>query len=179
MIARYGDAESFKRQFDPIRQARLCRDVDRIFTGTAPPLGRISMAYGVNVTESLVMFYVRDLCEYTGVKEKMTPLQMHEVSAVIVSEYSYLTIAEIMYFFYLFKAGRFGVFYGAVDGLVITTAMREYLRVRDAELDRIERQQRKIRDAEEEQRRQRECCTFEEYEEIKWLLNMGYESPLT
>lgn len=175
VLARFGDADRFKRLFDPIGQARLCRHVDRIFTGSAPSLVRIADAYGAAEAEALVMLYVKDLSEYTGVKDKITPGQMHETAAVIISEYGYLTIAEIMYFFYLFKAGRFGKFYGVVDGLVITNAIQDFLDVRNEELDRIERKKRKEAQAREEERMRKECLPYEEYTELKWLFNMGYE----
>ncbi len=161
--------------FDPVKQARLCVHVDRIFTGVAPPLVRISRTYGRDVAEIAVMAYIKDLSEYTGVKDKMTPQQMEHTAAVIVSEYGHLTIAEIMYFFYLFKAGRFGRFYGAVDGLVITEALRDFIDIRNQELDRIEHDKRKRAQAREDQRRRKESLTYEEYQELKWLFNMGYE----
>lgn len=177
MIARYGDAATFRRIFDPVEQARLCRDVERIFTGDAPPLARISNTYGVAEAEIFVMLYIRDLSEYAGVRDKMTPRQMHETAAVILNEYGHLTVSELIYFFFLFKAGRFGHFYGAVDGIVITAALREFMAIRDDEIERISRKTEKERRRAESEYSKRHCLTYEEYKELNWLYNLGYEKP--
>lgn len=125
--------------------------------------------------ETLVALYVRDLSEFTGVKDKMSPRQMHYVASIIVSDYGFLTITEIIYFFHLFKSGRFGKFYGSVDGLVITNALQEFMQIRADMLDKIEHRRRKIEQAKERERQKRECLTYEEYQELQWLFNMGYE----
>lgn len=55
-----------------------------------------------------------------------------------------------MLFFWWFKAGRYGRFYGAVDAMVITTALRQFLKDRRDNLARIENERQKTqRDTED------------------------------
>lgn len=51
-----------------------------------------------------------------------------------------------MLFFHRFKAGRYGRFYGSVDPLVITTALREFLRDRNLVYDQHRQEQECERD---------------------------------
>ncbi len=125
--------------FNPGKQSEYCTQLDKCFTGSAPSLYRIKIAYGNNAAESWLEIQIRDLSEFTGCKGKMSVAQIEETSRIIVNNYGYLKITELMYFFQLFKAGRFGRFYGAVDGLIITTSLLEFLKIRASELDRLEK----------------------------------------
>lgn len=171
----HGEIERLRNAFNPINQARMCQNAEQMFSRQYPALSIIAKRYGAMEAETLVALYVRDLSEFTGVKEKMSPRQMHYVASIIVSDYGFLTITEIIYFFHLFKGGRFGKFYGSVDGLVITNALQEFMQIRADMLDKIEHKRRKIEQAKERERQKRECLTYEEYQELQWLFNMGYE----
>lgn len=90
--------------------------------------------------------------EYTGCRDKMSIRQIDAASNVIVSSYFYLKVTELMFFFFQFKAGRYGTFYGQVDAIKITEALRSFLKFRNETLDAIERkntQERKERMMEE------------------------------
>lgn len=170
-----GNIERIREMFNPLHQARLCRNTNEVFSRNYPALATLGKLYGQTEVETIVALHIHNLSEYTGVKDKLTPRQMHEIASIIVSEYGYLTITEIIYFFYLFKAGRFGKFYGVVDGLVITNALRDYMEIRNENLDRLEQLRKKAQAKKEEERMKRECLTYEEYQELQWLFNMGYE----
>lgn len=71
-----------------------------------------------------------DLCEYTGAK-KMDVHQATMLAEVIAQEYGYLKVSELLLFFFRFKTGSYGRFYGAVDPLVITSALKEFMKERD------------------------------------------------
>lgn len=162
--------------FNPDKQAEYCAHLDRCFIGNAPSLYRTKIAYGNNAAESWLEIQIRDLSEFTGCKGKMTIAQIEETSRIIVNNYGYLKITELMYFFQLFKAGRFGKFYGAVDGLVITTSLLEFLKIRASELDRLEKIQKEQQREENESYIKLTSVTWDEYQELKWLFNMGYET---
>ncbi len=59
--------------------------------------------------------------------------------------------------------------------MAITSALREFLKIRDAELDRIIQAEQQTEHERETALRKREVMTYEEYEELRWLFNMGYE----
>ena len=62
-VRRYGDRESFLKNFNPGRQNELChpRYVDFIFCGVAPELGVVERAYGRPCLESWLMIQLADL----------------------------------------------------------------------------------------------------------------------
>ena len=173
-IKAYGEADKFLMVFNPDNQYRYCREIDRCYTGTAPTIKVLSEAYGERVSESWLMIQLNDLSEFAGCKEKMSINQIEQVAKVILLEFGYLKVTELMHFFVLFKSGKFGKFYGAVDGLVITEALQEFTRLRSERLWRIyqEREQ-----AERASRNSEDTITYDEWQELKWLFNMGYEKP--
>ena len=83
---------------------------------------------------------------------------------------------ELMHFFILFKSGKFGKFYGSVDGLVITEALQEFREMRREKLWALEQKRQQIERAKQEAEHARNAMSFEEYQELKHLFNMGYES---
>lgn len=156
-------------------QYRYCADVGRCFTGHAPSLGLLKLAYGGHIAESWLEIQLRDLSEFSGCKDKLSLLQIEETAKVIIAEFDYLKVSELMLFFVQFKAGRYGRFYGAVDGLVITQALQEFCAYRRDVLERHRRLQEK--EAREKQRAQwaQDSMSFDEWQEISWLFNLGYE----
>lgn len=101
-------------------------------------------------------------------------MQIEEVARVIISEFYYMKLSEIMLFFAYFKAGRYGNFYGCVDPLVITTALQRFKTERMQWIIRLEQI------AEEKKRNATPInaptkITMAEWQELKWLYNMGYE----
>lgn len=174
-IERYKTGKEFMVLFNPGKQFAFCKDKDRCFTGLAPTLNVLDNAFGGNVTESWLAIQLRDLSEYAGSREKLSTAQIDQIAKTVHLAFGFLKVTELMYFFYLFKSGKFGHFYGAVDGLVITESLREFLKIRCAEIDRIEREQRDRLRIEQERREAGSRITLEEWKELKWLFNMGYE----
>lgn len=165
----------FLSLFNADLQLRYSADKDRCFRGKAPELGLVSRTYGAAVAESWLMGQLHELGEYTGVRDKQTDRQKEDTAKVIIAEFGHLKVTEMMYFFVLLKSGRFGKFYGSVDAMAITSALREFLKIRDAELDRIIHAEEQRERDREKAARAREVMTHEEYTELRWLFNMGYE----
>lgn len=123
---RYSSGEEFLKTFNPGLQAKFCKDIKRCFTGTAPSLKILSEAFGDEVTESWVAIQLRDLSEFSGCKDKLSVEQVDQLAKVISMMFPYLKVTELMYFFFLFKSGKYGRFYGSVDGLTITEALQDF-----------------------------------------------------
>lgn len=166
---------AFLKTFNPSEQYRFCVNEKRLFMGTAPSLALLRQAYGDNVAESWVAIQLRDLSEFSGCRTKLTTEQIDNTSKVIISMFGYLTVTELMYFFLLFKSGKFGKFYGAVDGLVITEALQDFLSIRNGKLWTYENEERERRKKQEDEEHARHAITYEEWQDLKWLFNMGYE----
>ncbi|MBQ8805511.1 MAG: hypothetical protein IJZ68_03440 [Bacteroidaceae bacterium] len=174
-IELFGKAEEFLCTFNPDMQYKYCKDVNRCYIGKAPSLKVISEAYGENITETWLEIQLRDLSEFAGCKDKLSIQQIEQIAKVIILEFSFLKATELMHFFILFKSGKFGKFYGAVDGLVITEALQEFRQLRRERLWELEqkraREERARRDAEYA----KNAMSFDEWKELKHLFNMGYE----
>lgn len=123
---RYTSGEEFLKTFNPGLQAKFCKDIKRCFTGAAPSLKILSEAFGDEVTESWVAIQLRDLSEFSGCKDKLSVEQVDQLAKVISMMFPYLKVTELMYFFFLFKSGKYGRFYGSVDGLAITEALQDF-----------------------------------------------------
>lgn len=67
-----------------------------------------------------------------------------------------------MYFFLLFKSGKFGRFYGAVDGLKIMEALREFCDMRDEHISRYVMEEEKRKQAEEDAKREAEFALLKQ-----------------
>lgn len=144
-IRRYGTAEQFAALFSPQHQAQYCQRADRVFSGNAPTMTTLANAYGHDFAETWIECEVKELSEYTGCKDKITVRQTEDLAKIILSAYPYLMATELMLFFWRFKTGRYGRFYGAVDTMVVTTALRCFMTERRESLARLEQEREKAR----------------------------------
>ena len=175
-IELFGKAEEFLCTFNPDMQYKYCKDVDRCYIGKAPNLKVMTEAYGENITETWLEIQLRDLSEFAGCKDKLSIQQIEQIAKVIILEFGFMKATELMHFFILFKSGKFGKFYGSVDGLVITEALQEFREMRREKLWALEQKRQQIERAKQEAEHARNAMSFEEYQELKHLFNMGYES---
>lgn len=148
VVAKYGTRENFLQVLNPSTQVLAARNPERAFFGKAPTLGVLKKTYGENAATMWLLPQLYDLCEYTGAK-KMDIQQATMLAEVIAQEYGYLKVSELLLFFFRFKSGAYGRFYGAVDPLVITSALREFMKERDWACSQHEQQLRKQEQAEE------------------------------
>ena len=148
MRRRYGDREQFMLTFTSSHEAGYCRYVERCIFGSAPTLSQVNTAYGANTSAAWLIPLLTDVSEFCGCKEKITPKQIDALADIIVLNYGYLKVTELMLYFWWLKSGRYGKFYGAVDPMVITTTLHDFIKDRNALMARKE--------SEDEERRQSE-----------------------
>lgn len=174
-INKYIDKVNFLKLFNPDMQYKYCKNLDRCYSGSAPTLSVVSEAFGEDVATSWIAIMVRDLSEFAGCKDKLSLSQINHLERLVMLNFGYMKVTELMHFFVMFKSGKFGKFYGAVDGLVIMEALQDFAKMRRDKINEIETRRHK----EEKERADREhakrAITYQEYQELKWLFNMGYE----
>lgn len=156
VIQQYGNREQFLKAFNPSLQIAVARHPQRAFFGKAPSLAVIRHAYGHNAPTMWIIAQLYDLCEYTGAK-KMDAQQATMLAEVIAQEYGYLKVSELLLFFFRFKAGCYGRFFGAVDPMVITTAIKAFME------ERMEAHRQH-----EQQQQQHEQEEIDKTEKISW-----------
>ena len=165
-VEHYGTAEQFLLTFNPSKQYKYCQDIARCYTGKAPTIHTIAEAYGDKVAESWIEIQLKDLSEFTGCKDKLTIQQIDSIAQVIMFEFPEFKVTELMHFFIQFKAGRFGKFYGAVDGLVITEALQEFRRQRNETVHHIYKEQAAAEREQDYNERKSKAVTYEEYKKL-------------
>lgn len=104
-----------------------------------------------------------NLSEYCGCKEKLQGKPLEECAFIISTEFYYLKVSELMLFFYRFKTGRYGRFYGSVDPLIITESLRKFCEERWHTYERAEEQRRQ----QEEEDAKKGAVTREEWLRMK------------
>lgn len=172
---RYKDKKTVLCLFNPSEQVRYTRNLERCFMGHAPTLTTLALAFGRDAAETWLEVQLNNLSEFSGCKDKLSDRQTEEIAQTILATFGFLKLTELMYFFLLFKSGEFGKFYGAVDGLTITSALKSFLRIRTEHLQTYEREEQERQRTERREREKGQTLSSEEWEELRWLFNMGYE----
>lgn len=144
-------------------QVRYCADADRCISGSAPRLNTLTEAYGYDASVLWLGIQIHDLSEYTGCKGKISNEQIEELANIILTEYGGLKMTEIMLFFFRFKAGHYGHFYGSVDTMVIMDAMRQFFMERSEKLWEINEKQIRQAKAKADEEHRARAVSYTEY----------------
>ena len=175
IIAKYSRSEDFLARVNPDTAPAFARNTSAAIMGDYPTLADINIAYGPSFSQQWLVPQIASLALYTGAKNIDT-YQQRSLASVIATEYYYLKVTELLLFFYRFKTGRYGRFYGSVDPMVITCALRDFINERNELLERYELEERERKEIEEKKRNP--PMTREEWLEIKTLIAM-YNSDYT
>lgn len=164
LLRKYGDRNGFLQKVNPSVQTAFALHPDICYFGDYPTLTELNNAYGRSMASQWLVAQLTNLSEFSGARD-VTAIQLEELARIVAQEYHWLKITELLLFFYKFKTGRYGRFYGSVDPLVITTALREFVGERNAAYTRHEQQERER--IEEEERRAHPPVSREEWLRMK------------
>lgn len=126
VIRKFGSDDDFKRTVNPDTQINFGKNPTAAVMGDYPTLTDINIAYGDGFATEWLLPHLARLSLFVGAKN-LDINQERELAAVIAEEYHYLKVTEILLFLYRFRTGRYGRFYGAVDPMVITCALRDFM----------------------------------------------------
>ncbi len=129
-LRRWPTKEALWATFHVSRQTELTADANRCHFTNAPTLALANAAYGRGTAEAWLTAQLADLSEFSGARDKLTPEQLRQTVTLVAGEYHWLNMAEIMLFCRRFKLGQYGKFYGAVDPIAVTGALRDFCRER-------------------------------------------------
>ena len=164
IVERYGELNKFLDVFSPKKLNHFCQYKERCFVGTAPTLGAAKTAYGDGGITSLLVQYLFDLGTYSGTRDLMDSSQYTDCAQMMLENFYYLKITEIMQFFYMYKSGRFngGEFYGNVNPIsIMKTLRKEFLPIRNSLLDKYYKRQ--------EIEEKSECAWYNGWERYKTI----------
>lgn len=148
--------------YNPDRQSELCQDRNECIFGEHPTLAGLK-AYGSRTATAWLIPQLLNLSEFCGCKDKLSKRMIEELADIIAGEWFYLKVTELMLYFYKFKAGYYGKFYGSVDPLVITTSLREFVTERNDAISSKEADEALERLKEH----QEGAITYQEYQQMK------------
>lgn len=160
VISKFGDRAKFLSTVNPDTQVYFGRNTEVAIMGDYPTLRDINSAYGKDFAVDWLMPQIVSVATHTGARN-LTLEQEYELARIIAAEYRHFKITEMLMFFYRFKMGRYGRFYGNVDPMVITCALRDFVRERNELIGRYEQEERDRLDAEE--RKIGNTMTYEEW----------------
>ena len=164
------------QKFNPDAQNNICRDVDDCFFGSYPTLGDLARLYVNRAPAAWLVEQITDLVAFTNSSNQLNTPQIKSLAMLIAQQYFYLKLSELMLFFYWFKGGRYGRFYGAIDPMIITSALREFITDRGDYITYHEFEVRKRR--EEEEKRNVKNISYSDWQIIKPIAAM-YNSEIT
>lgn len=120
---RYGNRNEFLTSQNQDTQISVGRLGDQAhFTGS-PSLAVLKKTYGENFPTMWLMPQIFDLVVYCNSKSTLNEQQAQFLAEAIAHEYYFLSSDELMLFFYRFKLGKYGHFYGTVDPMRIMQAL--------------------------------------------------------
>lgn len=143
MLEQYGDAAAFLQAITPQHQLYASREWVRAYTGMAPTLATVVAGYGQETAVVWICIELEDINLFACVKEKLPVKRQKDLANLIIAEYGYLRVSELLLFFHRLKCGHYGRFYGSVDALFITQSLLQFISERQTDLARIEEMREK------------------------------------
>lgn len=159
---RFGNEQSFLQRVNPDTRNYFGAHTKTAVMGDYPTLNDLDNAYGKGFSVEWLIPLI-DVLSLETTANNPKERQQLELARLIATEYRHFKITELLLFFYRFKTGRYGRFYGSVDPMVIACALRDFAAER-ADLINTYTQ--------EERERQREadlagCISREEWLKMK------------
>ena len=170
---RYGTKSDLLSRATPAVQPFFAEHKEAAIMGDYPTLSDLNNTYGAGSAADWLLPQIANLATAAGARN-LTLQQELELASVIATEYRHLKITELMLFFFRTKAGHYGRFYGSVDPMVITCALRDFLRDRNDLIDYYDRERRRR----EREQQEADAMTLDEWLEIKTITAM-YNSDYT
>lgn len=90
------------------------------------PIEVLDVAYKSGCAAAWLAEHIGELNTFSGSKN-MDDAQVKNLARMLAAEYKDMKISQMMLFFYRFKRGDFGKFYGMVDPMVITCALKDFV----------------------------------------------------
>lgn len=137
---------------------------------------RVARTFGETVAETWLAIQLFDLATFTAVKKPNDTFGDYlEIAKIVIAGYPDFKLTEFMVFFQRFKQGLYGAFYGTFDPMVVTRSLIQFKRDREALLKRYEDSRRQRERQRQWEESQQNSLTYDEWQELRWLFNMGYE----
>ena len=112
-------------KINPSTQVLFANDERQSIMGEYSTLAMLDMAFGPAAASAWVTTLLCNLNTFIGAKN-MDDAQTKDLAILISHEYSNMKYSELQMFFFRFKCGDYGMFYGKVDPMVIICALKKF-----------------------------------------------------
>lgn len=119
-------------------------------------------AYGENLCVAWLSGLIYDLNEFVGQRQQ-TPQQSDALAWMLLDEAKQYKLTELMYFFYRYKVGLQGEFYGGVNSNKVLSDLKKFKEVQGEHLSRIYKQQEEERREIERIEQKKQVMSYETY----------------
>ena len=121
----YQSYEDFNLQNNPDTDVLYASDERKAIMEDYSTLAMLDMALGDNTASRWLVTLLANLNKFSGSKN-MDDGQTENLARLIAQEYGDMKYSVMLLFFYRFKCGYFGKFWGKVDPIVITCALKDF-----------------------------------------------------
>ena len=122
----YPSFEAFAKDYNPDTQMVFAVDERKTIMNSYSTLEMLDMGLGENSAAKWLDILINDVNKFVGSKS-MDERQAESLAYLLAQEYKDVKFSVIQLFFYKFKCGYFGKFYGMVDPMVITCALKDFI----------------------------------------------------
>ena len=145
-----------------------------------PTLSDIKESHGYECACLAVEVFVTNLNDNLNI-HRMEPAQISELAELIVEECPGLKLTELHEFFRRVKTAQYGEYYGSIDCVKLMSDFREFLRDRADAAKKLQVERERIIMQRREDKRAKqmlagEILSREDWKELRWLFNLGYEN---
>jgi len=160
---KYGTLTSFMKANNPDRQMVVGANPSQCFLGRSPSLRLLNACYGQKAAATWLTAQLVATTMFIRMKESADAQQMDKLANIIAINYGYLTVDELLLFFFRFNSGRYHRFFSYFDPTVVTDSLRDFMQERRRALEQQE-SQRKYREWEEHKKH---VITYDQYLHLK------------
>ena len=143
-----GELKELLTDYAPNKQAILCKDKSLCYFGQSPTLAELNHEYDPLAARAFLIPQLTDIAKFSNCMNVMNAEQINALADMIISEYYYLKMSELMLFCWKFKCVEYGQFYGSVSPMLIMTSIKKFIRERNEAIFLQESKLREKRDIE-------------------------------
>ena len=156
----YLKRKEFMRTYSQGLQRYINPNTEKSFYfGTAPTLAEVTKEYGEDTAKEWLRVQLCILFKFFNRHKEITAESTTDCIRVILAEFYYLKVSELLLFFFRFRSLRYSRMYSFVTPVAVIAALREFLYERAVAYDHYYQKQQ---EEYERERREKEI-TWEQY----------------
>ena len=127
MLQKYPTWDEFFSIFNVNRQILICQHPKLCILYPSPTMYQIDIMYGAFSAAKWLVPFIADASLSCGLKVDATKEQLQFTATALTGRYTWLKAAEMVLFFFNFKAGFYERFFGQFDPQAVVRSIRLFL----------------------------------------------------